>query len=122
ACRRLARRIIPRLGWGGQQPRMPNAHCWRDGGSYPHAYSVVADGGNRRCGGENQIDIIVVDQSDAGFVVAVSLAGRVCGVFSKSVERRGRAGLHPATTRTSCRPIISGRAAGVVSAVRDRMG
>lgn len=49
----------------------------------------------------------------------IPLAGWVCGVFGELVERRGSAGVHPAT-RPPCEAIIRGRIAGMVAAMRGR--
>jgi len=59
---------------------------------------------------------------DARFADTVSLARGICGFFGKPVEHRGGAGVHPQAAGTPCEAIVSGRIAGMVASIRNRMG
>ena len=120
--RRLARRVVSRPRQGHQQPRVPIPPRRRCGRSRPFVVFSGSHDHDCRCGQQDQIDFFVVAEPGARFADAVSLAGRLFGVFRQPIERRSGSGIHPPPARASREAIVPGGTARMVAAIRDRMG
>ena len=119
---RVARRTVRRPWRHREQPRLSIVDRRR--GGRPRSYVVSIGAYHRDCRRcrQDQIDIVGMGESNAGIASAVSLAGRVRGVFGESIECGRRAGIHSQTTGASREAIVPGRVARMVAAVRYRMG
>ena len=120
--RRVARRIVSRVGRDGKQPRMPIVDCRRRRGSHSHVVSVRANHHDCRRGREDQIHVICLGEPDPRIADGVSLAIWVWRVFGESIKRRGGARVHSTATGTSREAVVPRRTARMVTAVRDCMG